>query len=179
MWSANTRKRERPGREVSWHTPLLNGDIQVIYEEDRLSAPNPCYPYPDPRLTYPQRYYLGMWNEGVFEPMMQVFYDFDVRRKLIGFDRVEEEEGNTDPLCGLFRKAGIDQQPLFQRGYAAAFRSFERNEHERDGSTTQEWGRGNRAGYDDKWLTYDKGYVNTGRRYPSCMEPLEIVQWLL
>src|SRR5947209_7876796 len=97
MWSPDTRKRQRPERDVSWQTPLLNGDIQVIYQEDRLDTPNPSYPYPDPRVDDPQRYYLGMWNEGVFEPMAQLLYDFDVRRFLVGFSRLEEEPGNTDP----------------------------------------------------------------------------------
>jgi hypothetical protein len=176
-WSADTRRRERPGRDVQWSTPLENGDIQVIYEEDRLDIPNPWYPYPDPRVTHPQRYYLGMWNEGAFEPMMQVYADFDARRFLIGFERLEEEPGNADPLCGLFRKEGIDQRPLFQRGYAAVYVPYERFVQEMDGITTREWSRGKRAGYDDRWLR--DGYVNTGRKHPSCMEPVELVKWLL
>jgi hypothetical protein len=183
MWSANTRRRERPGREISWKTPLNNGDIQVIYEEDCLETPNPYYPYPDPRLDHPQRYYLGMYNEGAFEPMMQVWADFDVRRFLIGFDRLEEEKDNLDLLCGLFRKEGIDQRPLFQRGYAASFLPYERFIQQMDGSTTREWSRGYQAGINDQWLddSYGLGtsYVNTGRKHPSSMEPFETVKWLL
>ncbi|GCE31993.1 hypothetical protein KDA_74770 [Dictyobacter alpinus] len=177
MWSSATRTRERPRREVTWKATLANGDIQVIYEEDDLMAPNPFSPYLDPRLVHPQRYYLGMWNEGVFEPMTQLLHDFDVRRFLRGFERMEEENGNTDPLCGLFRKQGIDRRPLFQRGYAAAFLSYERFVQQMDGSITQEWSRGNRAGIDDQWLR--DGYVNTGRVHPSCMERIERIQWLL
>jgi len=144
---------------------MVNGDIQVIFEED-------CQP-----SAHWQCYYLGMWNEGVFEPMMQVWHDYDVRRFLKGFARREEEAANTDPLCGLFRNEGIDQRPLFQRGYAAAFLSYERFIQEMDGLTTREWSRGNRAGIDDQWLS--DGYVNTGRKHPSCMERIDLVEWLL
>ncbi len=157
LWSADTNKRERPQREVFWETLLHNRDIQVIYEEEQ--------------------YYLGMWNEGAFEPITQVSADFDVRRFLVGFTRLEEEVGNTNPLCGLFHKEESDQSPLFQRGYRAAFLSYERFMQERDSFLTREWSRGNGAGYDDQWLR--NGYVNTGRKYPSCMEPLDWVQWLL
>ena len=157
MWSADTRKRERPEREALWETPLVNGDIQVLYEG--------------------HLYYLGMWNEGGFEPMAQLSHDFDVRRHLAWFDRLEEEEGNADLLCGLFRKEGIDQRPLFQRGYAAPFLPFERFVQQVDGSTTREWSRGYHAGNDDRWL--GDGYVNTGRIHPSCMEPIDAVKWLL
>ncbi|GHP00657.1 hypothetical protein KSF_107040 [Reticulibacter mediterranei] len=176
LWNPDARKRERPRREVTWKTALAHGDIQVIYEEDDLTAPNPCYPYPDPRLMHPQRYYLGMWNEGVFEPMQQLWYDFDVRRFLAGFERLEEESDNINPLCGLFRKQAIDQRPLFQRGYAAAFLAYERYIQQMDGCTTEEWSRGNRAGTTDKW--FHDGYVNTGQKYPSCMERIERIQWV-
>lgn len=176
-WSPDTRTRERPRREVAWKTALVNGDIQVIDEDDDLTMPNPWYPYPDPRVIHPQHYYLGMWNEGAFEPMMQLLHDFDVRRFLEGFERLEEEAGNTDSLCGLFRKQDIDRRPLFQRGYAAASLPYERFVQQVDGFTTREWLRGNQAGHDDQWLR--DGSVHTGRKDPSCMERIERVQWLL
>lgn len=191
-WSPDTRVRERPMRQVAWKTPLLNGDVQVIYEPDDLSKPlSSLYhaagqplPYPyhtgrwsDPRLDHPQNYYLAMWNEGVWCPMKQVFYDFDVRFTIEGFERIEEEAGNTDLLCGLWRKDGIDHRPLFQRGYSVAFLPHPRFLQEMDGCTTREWARGNSAGNDDGWLR--DGYVNTGRKHPSCMEPIEKVKWLL
>jgi hypothetical protein len=170
MWSADTRKRERPLREVVWRTPPLNGDIQVLAEED-------LWPIEFHVAGLPLRYYLGMWNEGSFVPMAQFLHDFDVRRHLAGFKRLEEEEGNADPLCGLFRQEGMDRRPLFQRGYCAAFLPYERFVQEMDGSTTMVWGRGYSAGINDRSL--HDGWVNTGRKYPCCVEAIEKVQWLL
>lgn len=192
MWSPDTRARERPRREVEWKTPLLNGDIQVIFEPDDMNVPlsalyhlvNQPLPFSyyqkrwtDPRLSHPQNYYLAMWDEGAWAPMKQVRYDFDVRRSIDGFERIEDEEENTDPLCGLWRKEGIDQQPLFQRAYAATFLSYERWKQANDGLTTREWMRGDRAAQDDQW--FKDGYVNTGYKGGSCMESIEKVKWLL
>lgn len=179
LWSPDTRRRERLGRIIIWQAVLMNGDVQVIYEEDDLSLPNPFYPSPDPRLCHPQRYYLGIWNEGVFEPMAQLWHDFDVRRFLVGYARLEEEQGMSDPLSGLFRHPEADQRPLFHRGYEAAapHRDPARFPHLWHGSTTREWYRGYHAGSDDRWLR--DGRVNTGRKSQSCMESIECVKWLL
>lgn len=167
-WSTDTRRGERPEREVQWAAALYNGDVQVLYEEDtRPNVSAGCH----------RNYYISMWDEGAFVPMFQCEHDLDTRRFIEGFARIEEEPGNIDDLCGLFRREDMDRRPLFLRGYALAFTSFERGELLRLGQTTREHHRGYRAGVDDCWMK--DGYVNTDYKGGSCHEPVERVKWLL
>jgi len=176
MWSSRAKKYQRPKREVFWNTQPRNGDIQIIYEFE--GDPGLLDPHVHNPRACESRYFLGLYNEGFFEPLLQPFYEFDAKRFLFrGYVCIEEEEGNTNKLCGLFRSEEVDQRPLFMQGYLCASLSFEKYLILRNGNTTCEWNIGYRAGVDDNRLK--DGYVNTGRRHPSSMESIQIVKWLL
>lgn len=168
-WSTYTHMRERPVREVAWDRALRNGDIQVIYEPDTI---------PEEVTGHFQNYYMAMYNEGEWHPMAQVACDFDVYRRIAGFERIEQETYvPPDPCCGLFRDEAIDQRPLYQQGYCSAFLPYEQFVQALHwGGQTHEWDQGRGDAGTDKML--QEGRVYTGK-YDYTYESIERVQYLL